>query len=147
MGEEEARQKILPFREDGMAAQDDSTLLQMENRKALGAIGKDAPSGKGKEEESSRQEEVQDPLEGMPPIDKWGLKGLHTLMNNFPDYNALTVGIDPATLGIELGSPEYGHLLSGYVKSTNKVQAHCNTTLLALRRCAATARNSKISSS
>ncbi len=74
----------------------------------FGAIGNDAPPvSKGKEEERSRSSGVQDPLEGMAPVDKWGLKGLRTLMNNYPDYNALTVGIDPSTLGLDLSTPEY----------------------------------------
>ena len=76
-------------------------------RNPLGAIGNDPPTGKGKEEEKTPTNQVQDPLEGMAPIDKWGLKGLRTLMNNFPDYNALTCGLDPATLGIDMRSTEY----------------------------------------
>jgi hypothetical protein len=42
----------------------------------------------------------------MAPIDKWGLKGIRTLMNNFPDYNALTCGMDPAALGVDMRSAE-----------------------------------------
>lgn len=76
-------------------------------RNPLGAIGNDPPTGKGKEEEKTPANQVQDPLEGMAPIDKWGLKGLRTLMNNFPDYNALTCGLDPATLGVDMRSTEY----------------------------------------
>ncbi len=76
-------------------------------RNPLGAIGNDPPSGKGKEEEKAPASQVQDPLEGMAPIDKWGLKGLRTLMNNFPDYSALTCGLDPATLGVDMRSTEY----------------------------------------
>ncbi len=85
---------------------DSSTLVQ-DPRGHPGAIGNDHPASKGKEDEpNSRPSGVQDPLEGMSPIDKWGLKGLRTLMNNYPDYNALTVGIDPSTLGFDLASPE-----------------------------------------
>lgn len=76
-------------------------------RNPLGAIGNDPPSAKGKEEDRGRTNEVQDPLEGMPAIDKFGLKGLRTLMNNFPDYNSLIIGIDPSSLGLELNSSEY----------------------------------------
>ncbi|KAJ2979439.1 hypothetical protein NQ176_g3250 [Zarea fungicola] len=47
-----------------------------------------------------------DPLAGMPDADKWGLKGLRTLMNNYPDYHALVVGMDPNSLGLDLQSPE-----------------------------------------
>jgi hypothetical protein len=72
----------------------------------LGAIGNDAPTGKGKEEEKPPTNQVQDPLEGMALIDKWGLKGLRTLMNNFPDYNALTCGSDASAMGVDLRSAE-----------------------------------------
>ncbi len=47
-----------------------------------------------------------DPLAGMPDADKWGLKGLRTLMNNYPDYHALAVGVDPNSLGLDMQSPE-----------------------------------------
>lgn len=50
--------------------------------------------------------EVVDPLEGMPEIDKWGIKGLRTLMNNYPDYHAMVVGMDPTSLGLDMGSQE-----------------------------------------
>ncbi|KAL2267636.1 hypothetical protein VTJ83DRAFT_4913 [Remersonia thermophila] len=83
-------------------------------RNPPGAIGTNPSSSKAKEEEKANASQVQDPLEGMAPIDKWGLKGLRTLMNNFPDYNALTCGLDPATLGIEMRS---GDLLSTKVYS------------------------------
>jgi CCR4-NOT transcription complex subunit 2 len=76
------------------------------SRNPHGAIGNNPPSAKGKEEDKAATNQVQDPLEGMAPIDKWGLKGLRTLMNNFPDYNALTCGLDPTTLGIDMRSQE-----------------------------------------
>ncbi|KAK4126184.1 cobW-domain-containing protein [Parathielavia appendiculata] len=98
VGEDEARQKQAGYREDSADAAG--------GRNPLGAIGNDAPSSKGKEEEKATTREVQDPLAGMAPIDKWGLKGLRTLMNNFPDYNALTCGIDPATLGVDMRSTD-----------------------------------------
>ncbi|KAJ4164539.1 hypothetical protein LMH87_006209 [Akanthomyces muscarius] len=47
-----------------------------------------------------------DPLAGMPDADKWGLKGLRTLMNNYPDYHALAVGVDPNSLGLDMQSPD-----------------------------------------
>lgn len=47
-----------------------------------------------------------DPLAGMPDVDKWGLKGLQTLMNNYPDYHALVVGMDPNSLGLDIQSQE-----------------------------------------
>ncbi|TQV98729.1 hypothetical protein V2A60_007565 [Cordyceps javanica] len=56
-----------------------------------------------------KEEEAQgpvDPLAGMPDADKWGLKGLRTLMNNYPDYHALVVGMDPNSLGLDLQAPD-----------------------------------------
>ena len=50
--------------------------------------------------------EVVDPLAGMAEADKWGIKGLRTLMNNYPDYHAMVVGMDPATLGLDLSAQE-----------------------------------------
>lgn len=52
-------------------------------------------------------EDVIDPLEGMPASDKWGLKGLTTLMNNYPDYHAMVVGMDPNSLGLDINSQEF----------------------------------------
>ncbi|KAK3307044.1 uncharacterized protein B0T15DRAFT_529035 [Chaetomium strumarium] len=98
VGEDEPRQKPAGYREepaDGVGG-----------RNPLGAIGNDAPTGKGKDEEKPPTNQVQDPLEGMALIDKWGLKGLRTLMNNFPDYNALTCGIDPSLLGVDMRSTD-----------------------------------------
>ncbi|KAE9363483.1 hypothetical protein N431DRAFT_431701 [Stipitochalara longipes BDJ] len=50
--------------------------------------------------------EVQDPLAGMSDIDRWGLKGFTTMMNNFPDYAALVTGMDVASFGLDLSSHE-----------------------------------------
>jgi CCR4-NOT transcription complex subunit 2 len=77
-----------------------------ELRNPLGVIGKDAPGSRPNEDGDTRGQEVQDPLAGMAEIDKWGIKGLRTLMNNYPDYNAMVIGIDPSTLGLDLSSPE-----------------------------------------
>ena len=107
--ESEGRQKLPAYREDGMG---DGTSQGLGSRNPLGAIGNDPPTGKVKEEENGHLGEVQDPLEGMPSIDKFGLKGVRTLMNNFPDYNALACGIDPSTLGLDLNSTEYVLLFS-----------------------------------
>ncbi|KAM7204492.1 CobW/HypB/UreG, nucleotide-binding domain containing protein [Naviculisporaceae sp. PSN 640] len=108
--ENEARQKLTGYQD----VKGDGVPQGLGNRNPLGAIGNDPPTGKAKEEESVHVGEVQDPLEGMAPIDKWGLKGLRTLMNNYPDYNALACGIDPSTLGLDVNSPE---LLSTQVYS------------------------------
>ena len=85
----------------------DGTTQLSENRNPLGAIGKDAPTSKPREDKEARAPEAQDPLAGMAPIDKFGLKGLRTLMNNHPDFNALVVGIDPSNFGLDLSSTEY----------------------------------------
>ena len=77
-----------------------------ESRNLLGAIGNDPSSGKTKEDKENRDPEAQDPLAGMSESDKWGLKGLRVLMQNFPDYNALMGGIDPNSLGLDLNSTE-----------------------------------------
>lgn len=107
--DEEARKQSIPFREDSMASQSslpDGVAQPSEPRGSLGAIGNDVPAGKEKEENENEAPAVQDPLAGMAPIDKWGLKGLRTLMNNYPDYNALICGIDPSTLGVDINSNE-----------------------------------------
>ncbi|KAL2023018.1 hypothetical protein VTK56DRAFT_3928 [Thermocarpiscus australiensis] len=105
VGEDEGRQKPPGYRDGPMASQT-STTDAIGSRNPLGAIGNDPPTGKGKEEEKGPATQVQDPLEAMAPIDKWGLKGLRTLMNNFPDYNALTCGIDPSSLGLDIRSSD-----------------------------------------
>lgn len=63
---------------------------------------KEATNGKQKQ-----ADDVVDPLEGMAEIDRWGIKGLRTLMNNYPDYHAMVVGMDPTSLGLDMSSPEY----------------------------------------
>ncbi|RFU28277.1 hypothetical protein B7463_g8050, partial [Scytalidium lignicola] len=50
--------------------------------------------------------EVQDPLNGMSDIDKWGLKGFSFMMNSFPDYAALVTGADISNMGMDLNSAE-----------------------------------------
>jgi len=110
VGEEDSRQKPSGYREDSLASHSsvgDGPALLSGNRNPLGAIGNDPPTGKLKEEEKGRANEFQDPLEGMAPIDKWGIKGLRTLMNNHPDYNGLVCGADPSVLGLNLNSTEY----------------------------------------
>jgi CCR4-NOT transcription complex subunit 2 len=75
-------------------------------RNPLGAIGNDAPAGKLRDDKENRAPEAQDPLAGMPEIDKWGIKGMRVLMNNYPDYNALMNGMEPSALGLDLNSTE-----------------------------------------
>ena len=130
--DDEPRQKPPGYRDDSADSAG--------GRNPLGAIGNDPPTGgKGKEEEKAPASQVQDPLDGMTPIDKWGLKGLRTLMNNFPDYNALTCGLDPATLGVDMRSAEYVYTpqetMFGMLTSS---QHAVNKGVFALRRhCAA----------
>ncbi|CAJ2513619.1 Uu.00g017380.m01.CDS01 [Anthostomella pinea] len=109
-GHDEARQKPPGFREGSLASQSspqDPAQLS-EGRNLLGEIGgmsTDTPSGRTKDDQDTQSPSVHDPLAGMAPIDRWGLKGLRTLMNNYPDYNAAVTGIDPTTLGLDLASP------------------------------------------
>jgi len=108
--DDDPRQKPAAYREDSLASHSsvgDGPGQLFGNRNPLGAIGNDPPTGKLKEEEKGSLSDIQDPLDGMAAIDKWGLKGLRTLMNNYPDYNALTCGIDPSNLGLNLASTEY----------------------------------------
>jgi CCR4-NOT transcription complex subunit 2 len=77
-----------------------------EPRNPLGAIGNDLASGQTEDEKDGQVAEIQDPLAGMSPVDKWGIKGFRTLMANYPDYTALILGIDPSNLGLDVNSPE-----------------------------------------
>jgi CCR4-NOT transcription complex subunit 2 len=108
--EDEGRTKIAsPFPEESSSLPPSAVeaLAQpSESRSPLGAIGNDAPAGKTKDDKEARASDPQDPLAGMSEADKWGFKGLRTLMNNYPDYNALMTGIDPSTLGLDLNSTE-----------------------------------------
>jgi CCR4-NOT transcription complex subunit 2 len=80
---------------------DDSPSSQ-ERRHVSGTLGSDGANGKATEGEA----DVNDPLAGMAPIDKFGIKGLQTMMANFPAYGALIQGMDPTDLGLNLSSPE-----------------------------------------
>lgn len=62
--------------------------------------------GKSKDDKTSQHPDPVDPLAGMAAVDKWGIKGLRTLMNNYPDFHAMVVGMDPSTLGLDLSSQE-----------------------------------------
>ena len=63
-------------------------------------------NAKSNEDRDTQPPDSVDLLAGMPEADKWGIKGLRTLMNNYPDYHAMVVGLDPQTLGLDVGSPE-----------------------------------------
>ncbi|KAI0866379.1 hypothetical protein F4860DRAFT_456980 [Xylaria cubensis] len=104
---DEARQKPPGFRDDvlpSLASKEPT--LSSEGRNPLGAIGtNEAQSNKSKEGEDVQTPAARDPLAGMAEIDKWGIKGLRTLMNNYPDYAACIAGMDPNTFGLDLTSP------------------------------------------
>ncbi|KAF3811655.1 General negative regulator of transcription subunit 2 [Colletotrichum gloeosporioides] len=100
---DDSRQKGSAFRDE---ASGDSPSQSAENRNPLGAIGNDSLTGKGKEEKDGQSLEVQDPLAGLAPIDKFGLKGLRMLMTNYPSYGALMQGMDPNEFGLNVNSSE-----------------------------------------
>ncbi|KAI3397768.1 hypothetical protein diail_10421 [Diaporthe ilicicola] len=105
--DDDTRQKSA-FREDGPAPQpplSDGPSQATEMRNPLGAIGNDASSSKDADlpaEASSST--VQEPLAGMSEADKWGIKGLLTLMAKYPSYHALVHGLNPTELGLDLNS-------------------------------------------
>lgn len=104
--EDDGRRKSGPSREElGDLSPGTDGAQGPESRNPLGAIGNDGSIGNLQDEETSTPEAV-DPLEGMAAVDKWGIKGLRTLMNNYPDYHAMVVGIDPNSLGLDMGSQE-----------------------------------------
>lgn len=110
IGADEPRQKPPGFREDGLAshssAAQDIPIQSSETRNPPGIIGKAVPVGKAKEEKDEQSPAVHDPLGGMAPIDRWGIKGLRTLMNNYPEYNASITGVDPTQFNLPLQSNE-----------------------------------------
>lgn len=87
------------------ASATDSLAQVSDSSRLLGAIGNDGPNGKSKDGKENPPE-VLDPLAGMPANDKWGIKGLRTLMNGYPDYHAMVVGMDPNSLGLDMNSQE-----------------------------------------
>ncbi|KAI0204965.1 hypothetical protein F4808DRAFT_412776 [Astrocystis sublimbata] len=105
---DEPRQKPPGFRDDVLPSQmSKEATLSSESRNPLGAIGSsEAQSIKGKDNEDVQPPTSRDPLAGMAEIDKWGIKGLRTLMNNYPDYAACVGGMDPSAFGFDLTSPE-----------------------------------------
>lgn len=107
VGDDDMRQKDSPFREDSMASQSSLTGQGpiSENRNPHGAIGNDPSNVKGKETKDSGSQ-PKDPLAGFSDKDRWGLRGLSHLMHNYPDFNSLVCGVDPAQLGIDLTANE-----------------------------------------
>ncbi|KAI1145755.1 hypothetical protein F4825DRAFT_442930 [Nemania diffusa] len=104
---DEARPKPPGFRDDTLPSQPPKDPVQpAEGRNPLGAIGtNESQAGKNIDSEDLQSPAVRDPLAGMAEIDKWGIKGLRTLMNNYPDYAACVAGLDPTTFGLDLTSP------------------------------------------
>ncbi|WYZ45263.1 hypothetical protein EsH8_VIII_000579 [Colletotrichum jinshuiense] len=100
---EDDRQKGGAFRDETAG---DSTSQTGEPRNPLGAIGNDSLTGNANEEQENQTPEVQDPLAGMAPIDKFGMKGLRVLMNNYPSYGALMQGMDPNEFGLNVNSSD-----------------------------------------
>jgi hypothetical protein len=94
------------FREDGSGKASEVASPTAEGRGSLGVIGSEGPNGRLLDRKDSQATDVVDPLAGMAAVDKWGIKGLRTLMNNYPDYHAMIIGMDPSTIGLDLSSPE-----------------------------------------
>lgn len=103
------RQKNGGLREDSVASQ--SSLLGQvppsDNRNPHGAIGNDPSNGKRKESKDNGVPDAQDPLAGVPPADRFGLKGLRHMMSAHPDFQSFLTGVDPSALGIDLNANEY----------------------------------------
>ncbi|KAK7431479.1 transcriptional regulator [Neonectria magnoliae] len=107
--EDEERQKPVSFREESsssVAPINDGAAQELDNRHPLAVIVNDGSAENAKEETENPNPGAIDPLAGMPAVDKWGIKGLRTLMNNYPDYHAMVVGMDPTSLGLDMGSQE-----------------------------------------
>ncbi|KAK7750370.1 hypothetical protein SLS62_007669 [Diatrype stigma] len=126
-GPEETRQKPPGFRDEGLTSQLSASVQEQaqlsDGRNPLGAIGSnDASSGKPDDEKENQSPAVHDPLAGMAPIDRWGIKGLRTLMNNFPDYTALMTGMDPTGFGLDFTSPAVNNVqpLENKINSFNE---------------------------
>ncbi|UNI21712.1 hypothetical protein JDV02_007677 [Purpureocillium takamizusanense] len=109
VGPLEGKQPQSLFRDDGFSKTPlgaDAGSQATDARGSLGVIGNENPSGKSEKDKASQSADVVDPLSGMPAVDKWGIKGLRTLMNNYPDYHAMVVGMDPGSLGLDMTSPD-----------------------------------------
>lgn len=105
MSGDEPRQKPPGFRQDSVASPT-SAQESSEGRAPLGAIGNEVPTAQDRDEQDSQSLAVHDPLSGMSPVDKWGIKGLRTLMNNYSDYTSAVAGVDPSHFGLNLQSNE-----------------------------------------
>ncbi|CAK7199982.1 transcriptional regulator [Sporothrix eucalyptigena] len=102
--EEAARQK-----QDGDAASVSAAAAstgQSPIGEGSGRNGNGAASAKLEEGEAASNA-VQDPLSNMAPIDRWGMKGVRTLLSN-PEYSGLvsSFGLDLNSLGVDVNSNE-----------------------------------------
>ncbi|OAA47698.1 Cobalamin (vitamin B12) biosynthesis CobW-like protein [Metarhizium rileyi] len=97
----DSRQKHLA-REDGLG----KSIVDDTSHNPLGAIGNDDAAARLRDVKEGKVPDAVDPLHGMGAVDKWGIKGLRTLMNNYPDYQAMVVGMDPITVGLDVTSQE-----------------------------------------
>ncbi|KAG8425296.1 transcriptional regulator, variant 3 [Metarhizium acridum] len=99
--DDDSRQKPIS-REDGLG----KSTVGDTNQNPLGAIGNEDSIAKLRDVKENKAPEAVDPLGGMSAVDKWGIKGLRTLMNSYPDYQAMVVGMDPITVGLDINSQE-----------------------------------------
>ncbi|KAH7030920.1 uncharacterized protein B0I36DRAFT_322771 [Microdochium trichocladiopsis] len=103
---DEPRSKPPGFRDENLPSHSSPQDSPADNRHPLGAIGSVDPLAVKEQDDSSFPTQPgPDPLSGMTEIDKWGIKGLRTLMHNFPDYSSLVTGMDPQTFGLDLATP------------------------------------------
>ncbi|KAB5576565.1 CobW/HypB/UreG, nucleotide-binding domain-containing protein [Coniochaeta sp. 2T2.1] len=105
-GDDDLRQRNGTLREDSMASQSSPPGQEPppEARNPHGAIGNDSSNGKAKESKENGLPDVPDPLAGLTPTERYGLKGLRHLVATQPHYQTLMNGIDPAALGLDLQS-------------------------------------------
>jgi len=99
--DDDNRQKPAP-REGGLT----KATVEDASQNPLGAIGNEESIAKLRNAKETQAPDAVDPLNGMSAVDKWGIKGLRTLMNTYPDYQAMVVGMDPITIGIDINSQE-----------------------------------------
>lgn len=107
--DDEELQRSPSFPEDilGKLSPDANAIGQSgDSRNLLSSIGGEGAAMDLRSTKDDQSQEISDPLAGMPEVDKWGIKGLRTLMNNYPDYHAMVVGMDPSSLGLDMSSSE-----------------------------------------
>ncbi|KXJ92282.1 hypothetical protein Micbo1qcDRAFT_162491 [Microdochium bolleyi] len=103
---DEPRSKPPGFRDEIRPSHSSPQDSPADSRHSLGAIGSAEPLAVKEQDDAAFQAQTgQDPLNGMTEIDKWGIKGLRTLMHNYPDYSSLVTGMDPQTFGLDLATP------------------------------------------